>query len=54
MARGERSENHPNRKVDRSSLDKTASSMLGAMDALKQQLIAQNRYNPAWDKEEEE
>jgi hypothetical protein len=54
MARGERSEHHPKRKVDRSSLDSTAGSMFGAMDTLKAQLIAQGRYIPEDESEENE
>ena len=54
MARGKRSENDPKRKVDRAALTSTTDSMFGAMDYLKSQLIAQGRYNPEWDKEEEE
>ena len=45
MARGERSEHHPKRKVDRASLDSTAGSMFGAMDTLKAQLVSQGRYS---------
>jgi hypothetical protein len=54
MPKGEDTRHHPTRKVDRSSLDTTAGSMFGAMDTLKNQLIAQGRYNPEWDKETEE
>ena len=53
MAKGEDTRHHEKRKVSRSSLDQTTTSMFGAMDTLKQQLIAQGRYNPDWDKEEE-
>lgn len=54
MARGNNEAHNPKRKVGRAELENTTGSLFGAMESLKSQLIAQGRYNPEWDKEEEE
>jgi hypothetical protein len=54
MARGEDTGNHPNRKVGRAALESTTNSLFGAMDSLKAQLVSQGRYNPEWDKIDED
>ena len=54
MAKGEDTRHHPSRKVGRADLENTTSAMFGAMDDLKAQLVAQGRYNPAWDEPEED
>jgi hypothetical protein len=54
MARGEDTRHHQGRKVGRTDLSGTAESMFGAMDTLKAQLIAQGRYIPEDESEENE
>jgi hypothetical protein len=54
VARGQDTGNHPNRKVGRAELENTTNSLFGAMDSLKAQLVSQGRYNPEWDKIDED
>ena len=53
MPRGEDTRHHQGRKVGRTELSGTAESMFGAMDTLKDQLIAQGRYVPEDESEED-